>query len=130
MACVRAVRRRSGRSSCANSRPFGRILPGLRILSSCPVAASVFEHAVTHVGKMVALLRPPVPESISSLRLKLPPDAVLKAAVQGERRGRAVALRQAEAMALPTSSSRGSSRRRCRTASRCPSRAKRLTGSS
>lgn len=54
-------------------------------LSSCPDAVRVLEHAVAHVGKMVALLRPPVPESISCLRLKLPPNAVLKAAVEGER---------------------------------------------
>jgi hypothetical protein len=52
-------------------------------LSTCPDAVHVLEHAVAQVGKMVALLRPPVPESISCLRLKLPPDAVLK--VQGER---------------------------------------------
>ena len=51
-------------------------------LSSCQDAVHVLAHAVAHVGKMVDLLRPPVPQSISSLRVKLPPDAVLK--VQGE----------------------------------------------
>ena len=87
MACVRAVR--DGGLDAAAVQIPGRSAGSFLAfkLSSCPVAASVFEHAVTHVGKMVALLRPPVPESISSLRLKLPPDAVLKAAVQRERPG-------------------------------------------